>query len=354
MKLGIIITAYNNEDTLERAIKSVAKLKKFSNKIYIVLVDDCSTDLSLKIANLAHNKKKIDLIHCNKKNLGVSESRNIGIFLCKNTDYLTFLDADDTIDARFFDILNKNQTEGDDLITFNFNYLLNNKKIIKNHFYDNTYVKILRAADIKEYFYKYLTQPNTQSLFTTCWSKIYKTKMLTTNKIIFFNKKLYLNEDTEFVFRCLIKSNKIKHLNFSMYLHKIDNKIEKKSTFGFNIPLIHQISFLSAVRSAKEYLIKKGDKLLNIKKKLDHCIGAYTIIYTIRSCIKILSLADFFKNYLFWKKIYQKKNFRSGIVNYSYKDAGDQASRILPSLIKNKFYFLSIVAAYILFKKRYR
>ena len=321
-----------------------------------MLVDDCSTDSSIKIANLAHIKKKIDLVHHNIKNLGVSESRNIGIHLCRNTDYITFLDADDTIDARFFNILNKNQTGGggDDLITFNFNYLTDNKKIIKNHFYGNTYVKILKTADIKEYFYKYLTQPNTQSLFTTCWSKIYKTKILTTNKKIFFNKKLYLNEDTEFVFRFLLKSNKIRHLNFPMYLHKITNKIQKKATFGFDIPLIHQLSFLAAVRSAKEYLIKKGDKLINIKKKLDHCIGAYTIFYTIRSCIKIVTTADFFKNYLFWKKIYEKKNIRSGIRNYSYNDAGDRASKILPTLIKNKFYFLALVTAYILFIKRYR
>jgi len=128
----------------------------------------------------------------------------------------------------------------------------------------------------------------------------------------------------------------------------------KKATFGSNLPLIHQISFLSAVRSAKEYLIKKGDKLLNIKKKLDHCIGVYTIIYTIRSCIRIFTILDFSKNYFFWKKIYDKKKFRNGINNYSYKDAGNKAGKILPMLIKNKFYFLAIIVALFLCKKRYR
>jgi len=275
--------------------------------------------------------------------------------LCKNTDYITFLDADDTIDARFFDILNKNQTVEDDLITFNFNYLIDNKKIIKNHFYRNASIKILKTADIKEYFYKYLIKPNKHSLFTQCWAKIYKTKILLSSKKILFNKKLYLCEDTEFVFRYLLKSNKIKHYNFPMYLHQINLKKKmKKATFGSNLPLIHQISFLSAVRSAKEYLIKKGDKLLNIKKKLDHCIGVYTIIYTIRSCIRIFTILDFLKNYFFWKKIYDKKKFRNGINNYSYKDVGNKAGKILPMLIKNKFYFLAIIVALILCKKRYR
>ena len=61
MKIGIIITSFNNEETLEKAISSTALLRK-NNKTYIVLVDDSSTDSSIKIAKLAKEKKQIDFL----------------------------------------------------------------------------------------------------------------------------------------------------------------------------------------------------------------------------------------------------------------------------------------------------
>ena len=78
MKLGIIITSYNNQETIENAIQSAYKLKK-KNKIYIVLIDDCSNDLTIKFANKAKRKNQIDILHINNKNLGISKCRNIGI-----------------------------------------------------------------------------------------------------------------------------------------------------------------------------------------------------------------------------------------------------------------------------------
>ena len=52
-------------------------------------------------------KKKIDLLRVNKKNIGISRSRNIGINLCRNTDYITFLDGDDTLNPNFVRFFSK-------------------------------------------------------------------------------------------------------------------------------------------------------------------------------------------------------------------------------------------------------
>jgi len=347
MKIGIVITAYNNEETLENVIKSAAALKK-NNKVYIVLVDDCSTDSSIKIAKLALKKNQIDRIHINKKNHGISKCRNIGIKLSKKTDYITFLDGDDYINSKFTKISNK-KIYGD-LIVFNFNYL-NKDKIFKNYFFNKD--QKLLTDDIKKYFYNYLMKPNKSSLFTTCWAKLYKTKLFKLDKTLRFNEKLHICEDTDFVFRFLLRSKNIQYINSYMYLHSLQlgKKNLDKATFASKKNIHHQISFLKPVESCKKYLIKNRENLSFVQKKIDHCIGAYTIIYTIRSCIRINSFLSFLKIYFFWKKIYRKELFLNAIKNYSPKFA--KGGLLIPYLIKNRFYFITILVAYLFAKKRY-
>jgi len=120
-----------------------------------------------------------------------------------------------------------------------------------------------------------------------------------------------------------------------MYYHSLsDGKLNlKKSTFGINIDLKNQISFLVALESCKKFLLKKFSNKSLLNKKLNHCIGAYTSIYMIRSCLRINSFKTFIEVYLFWKKILRKEK-----INFALKD---------------KFFFISIIIAYFIAKKRY-
>jgi len=312
-------------------------------------VDDCSTDSTVNIIKHAKKNNQIDVVHFNKKNLGAASSRNIGINLCQDTDYITFLDADDEILSDLSNVI-KNKNIYGDLITFKFNYLSNNK-VIKKNFYKED--KVLEVNDINEYLYKYLTKPNKYCLFTTCWAKLYRTKLLVINKDLYFNEKLSLCEDTDFVFRFLTKSKSIQYINESIYLHTLGVAKENlnKLTFGTRLEAKHQISFLTAVKSCKNYFIKNGHTPSEIQKKIDHCTGVYTIIYIIRSCIRVNSLPSFISTYLFWKNLYNRNILSSEMPNYSFKLAG--GSWLLPFLIRNKLYFIAILTAYYICKKRY-
>ena len=112
-----------------------------------------------------------------------------------------------------------------------------------------------------------------------------------------------------------------------------------------------QISFLTVVESCKNYFIKNGHTSSEIQNRIDHCIDAYTIIYMIRSCIRINSLSSFISTYLFWKNIYNKNILCSKMLNYSFKRAGGHW--LLPFLIKKKMYFIAILTAYYICNKRY-
>jgi len=89
-EITVIIPAYNAENTIARAINSV--LQNDLNNLKLIVIDDCSTDETLKICESIQDHRLIILK--NNINIGVSKSRNLALKISKS-DYVAFLDADD-------------------------------------------------------------------------------------------------------------------------------------------------------------------------------------------------------------------------------------------------------------------
>lgn len=87
--ISVIIPVYNGEAYLAESIKSV--LNQLYTNFELIVVNDGSTDCSLKIVQ-QFDDPRIKII--NKKNTGVSDSRNTAIKYA-NGEYICFLDADD-------------------------------------------------------------------------------------------------------------------------------------------------------------------------------------------------------------------------------------------------------------------
>ncbi len=101
MKLSVIIPAYNAQETIKNCIDSI----RCSAPYEIIVVDDGSKDDTGKVCDeLSAADEKVKVIHV--KNGGVSRARNIGL---ENTcgDYISFVDADDTVAEDYFDALLK-------------------------------------------------------------------------------------------------------------------------------------------------------------------------------------------------------------------------------------------------------
>lgn len=117
--VSIIIPIYNVEAYLEDCLRSVAT-QSLTEGIECVLVDDCGTDNSVKIAERFIDGYKGDvdfrILH-HERNRGLSAARNTGIQAAKG-EYVYFLDSDDAITpdcmAGFMDIIDKHP--GIDLI----------------------------------------------------------------------------------------------------------------------------------------------------------------------------------------------------------------------------------------------
>lgn len=90
--VSVIMPLFNSEKFMESAINSV--LDQDYVNLELLIVDDCSSDDSLKIGRaLAAKDKRVHII-ASLKNGGSAVSRNIAINLAKGR-YISFLDSDD-------------------------------------------------------------------------------------------------------------------------------------------------------------------------------------------------------------------------------------------------------------------
>ena len=112
-KVSIIIPVYNVEKYLERCINSLRN--QSLTDIEIILVDDCSTDLSLEICNKAASEdSRIKVIH--KVNEGAGKARNAGLEIATG-EYIGFIDSDDYVEEDMYKILcEKAEIYGSDLV----------------------------------------------------------------------------------------------------------------------------------------------------------------------------------------------------------------------------------------------
>lgn len=102
IKVSVIMTAYNAEKSIEKAVESI--LKSTYKNIELIIVEDCSTDgTAAKIKSIKDTRIKT-LYH--EKNLGAGWSRFDGLKLITG-DYTLFVDSDDWIDNNWIEELVK-------------------------------------------------------------------------------------------------------------------------------------------------------------------------------------------------------------------------------------------------------
>ena len=105
-EVTVLIPVYNYEEYVLSALDSVKA--QTIDLIDIVVVDDCSTDDSCRVAKewLHTNKHRFNnskLIH-NKKNIGLARTRNLAVTMVE-TEYLLPLDADNILYPRCLETL---------------------------------------------------------------------------------------------------------------------------------------------------------------------------------------------------------------------------------------------------------
>ena len=160
---------------------------------YNILIDDKSTDDSLKITNNFKHNKNFRIIK-NKKNIGLVKSCNKAIKYLK-TDFFVRVDSDDYVSKDFVKYILLNIKNGYDFIFTNYKILEKNK---------------IKKINIKDFKLKYLI---------SC-SVVLRTKI--TKNIGGYRN--YLWEEYDLYLRYFKKTKKIFKINKYLYYYRLHGK----------------------------------------------------------------------------------------------------------------------------------
>ena len=149
MKVSIIIPIYNVAPYIERCLQSV--VSQTYNNIECILVDDCGTDDSCRIARDFINAYEGGIsftIISHHENQGLAAARNTGIRNASG-DYLYFLDSDDAITPDCINTLIEQFHKNPDIDFAQGNYLNNNYALSQYSFKQDIPTYVNTRSDIE-------------------------------------------------------------------------------------------------------------------------------------------------------------------------------------------------------------
>ena len=212
MKYSVIIPVYNSEKTIKRCIESIAVQRR--SNVEIIVVNDGSTDMSDSICKNLQSKYD-NIIYIFKENNGVSSARNSGLSVAKGK-YVIFVDSDDYVDSKCFEIFD-NYTKSD-ADYYQFAYVTEANGIVnKVTSWSERYVS---TESEKEDF---IVESVVTRSINSCWAKLYKRDVIE-NLGLRFCEELSIGEDLTFVFTFLLSAHKIERIDKKIYFSDANNK----------------------------------------------------------------------------------------------------------------------------------
>lgn len=215
MLISIIIPVYNGEKHIEKCLGDI--LRQTYKKFEIIVINDGSTDKTLNILKrIAKEDERVKVI--DKKNTGVSDTRNLGIKESTG-DCIMFVDSDDSLlDNSLEKIVNVYNDKKSDLVLFGFKVIGDKKRPndtqVLNELSKNNLVN-------KNEILKHLISTN-NSIYGYIWRAIYSKKLLINNNIIFPNG-IKISEDYLFLAHAIFKAKSIAIDNNEYYLYCIND-----------------------------------------------------------------------------------------------------------------------------------
>ena len=289
--ITFVVPCYNSELYMERCINTLLKAENSE----IIIVNDGSTDNTLKIAN-GYRKRYPKIIKViNKKNGGYGSAINAGLKAATGK-YFKVVDSDDWLDeTSLVKLITKmKQVDGIDLFICNYVY---------DHLYDG-YKKVMKLDSI--FFENKVTNWEEMAAFKISQhlimhSLIYKTKMLKSLNLKLPKNTYYVDNIMAFI--PLTSVNTIYYMNLNLYhffigrenqsinesvmIGLIDDliKVTKLMVDSFNIHKVEKKSL-----KLKKYMVKYISMMITI------CNVYLNMINTLESMAKKEELWKYIKN----------------------------------------------------------
>ena len=284
-KISIIIPVYNTGKYIKTCLESI--ISQMNNDIELIIIDDKSTDNSLKIIKeTTKNMNNVILIE-NIVNEGISSSRNIGLSQA-NGEYIFFIDSDDYLNKDAINIISKNLDS--DVLNFSYNRKLK---------YYNKY----RILELKNNYSLNQNKELIYDLDCFVWNKIFRKEIINNLKF----KKSMKYEDLPFSLISLMNAQTIKNIPDILYNYRmnyqsvtfqdkyipndsildiflandvLDEEVLKQNIVGYeeilkNLHIYH--SFGSVMNSAFWFKMSNKDRMLVVNLLIDYIKKKYDI-----------------------------------------------------------------------------
>lgn len=206
-KLSVIMPAYNAEKYIARSIESV--LSQSWTELELLVVDDGSVDETAKIvSNIAAKDSRVRLLSI--ENSGPAMARNHALEnLSADTEYVTFIDADDELLPEALSYAMEKAQAGFELVMFGFT--IHSADGSRRDYFEPAQdytAGTLGAALPRLYMANMLNQ---------VWAKIFSARLIRENKLRFPDYRW--GEDRLFIFDCLERAAKVAVLPECRYLY---------------------------------------------------------------------------------------------------------------------------------------
>ncbi|ECL2177825.1 TPA: CDP-glycerol:glycerophosphate glycerophosphotransferase [Campylobacter coli] len=284
---AIISAVYNVEKYLDDYFKSIINQRlDFKKNIFMILVDDGSTDNSAQIIKKYQKKYPKNIVYLYKENGGQASARNLGLKYMQENNYkapwVTFTDPDDFLDRNYFYEVDKflSAHQDDDIC------MISTKTVFYDHEKQTSYdhpMKDLKwhsdcIVDNKNFLYQMPAAPTTLFLYKEIQKynirfregehsrygfedvefsllyflyNFYNSTLFLKSSIYFYRK----NHGTNTTFKALQhKEYYIGTQNRIMQLHRLFSKIEKDLEYYKNIILYYSFFPIKSLINSPEKL----------------------------------------------------------------------------------------------------
>ena len=197
--IGIIVPVYKVEKYIAECIESI--LAQTYTNFRLILVDDGTPDSAGKICDeYAKKDQRITVIH--QKNAGVTRARARGVEEANDCEFITFVDADDTIKNECLETFLKDMDEETD--------------IVMSHI-DDKFTPSKSVISTEDFVQMLLKD---KSMSIAVWGKLYRRSLLT-KSVLDIPKEIRFSEDIIMNLRIAYScSKKIKFIDKSIYNYK--------------------------------------------------------------------------------------------------------------------------------------
>jgi glycosyltransferase involved in cell wall biosynthesis len=210
MDISIIVPIYNSEKYLERCLNSIV-LQNYED-FELILINDGSTDNSLKICNkYQNNYSRVNVV--NLENNGVSFARNLGMKYARG-EFILFVDSDDWLHENYIiDLINQIRNQGVDCVLQGFIRVDEDGSILKSIKLGNSKIS---STEYEKLFFE-----NDILFYLTPFAKIFRRSIIEDNNLK-FNTRFTYGEDNIFCLEYLRYCNSIYLSDSANYFYTLD------------------------------------------------------------------------------------------------------------------------------------